>query len=76
MSKVRERNGSAWLLPDDGKRIDHRLRHDMRRFDDADEVDLVVVGCRCRRLDADPAAGPRGMEGRGDGCRAVLGPGH
>jgi choline dehydrogenase-like flavoprotein len=45
MSTVRERNESAWLIPNDGSRTNHRLRHDMRRFDDTDEVDLVVVGC-------------------------------
>ena len=45
MSNVRDRNDSAWLLPADGKRVNHQLRHDMRRFDDTDEVDLVVVGC-------------------------------
>ena len=42
--EVRARNDSAWLLPTDGTRTDHRLRDDMRRFDDDDEVDLVVVG--------------------------------
>ena len=42
---VRDRNESAWLLPTDGSRTNHRLRRDMRRFDDSDEVDLVVVGC-------------------------------
>jgi choline dehydrogenase-like flavoprotein len=42
---VRDRNASAWLLPGDGTRTDHRLRRDMRRFADEDEVDLVVVGC-------------------------------
>ena len=42
---VRARNQSAWLLPPSGFPADHRLRRDMRRFDDADEVDLVVVGC-------------------------------
>jgi choline dehydrogenase-like flavoprotein len=41
---VRGRNLSAWLLPNDGNRTDHRLRDDMRRFADDDEVDLVVVG--------------------------------
>ncbi|GAA1894902.1 GMC family oxidoreductase [Lapillicoccus jejuensis] len=41
---VRSRNDSAWLLPTDGSRTNHRLREDMRRFDDEDEVDLVVVG--------------------------------
>ena len=45
MNLVRERNESAWLLPTDGSRTNHRLRADMRHFDDADEVDLVVVGC-------------------------------
>ena len=45
MSRVRDRNESAWLLPADGKRVNHQLRHDMRRFDDNDEVDMVVVGC-------------------------------
>jgi choline dehydrogenase-like flavoprotein len=44
-SPVRGRNESAWLLPVDGTRTNHRLREDMRRFDDAEEVDLVVVGC-------------------------------
>ena len=42
---VRARNESAWLLPNDGSRTNHRLRHDMRRFADADEIDLVIVGC-------------------------------
>ncbi|GAA1953254.1 GMC family oxidoreductase [Nocardioides panacihumi] len=45
MNSVRDRNESAWLLPTDGTRTNHRLRHDMRRFADTDEVDLVVVGC-------------------------------
>ncbi|MFB7909881.1 GMC family oxidoreductase [Kitasatospora sp. NPDC056076] len=43
--RVRERNESAWLLPDDGARFDQQLVRDMRRFADADEVDLVIVGC-------------------------------
>jgi len=42
---VRDRNESAWLLPNDGTRTPHALRADMRRFDDTDEVDLVIVGC-------------------------------
>jgi len=42
---VRARNESAWLLPDDGRRTNHRLRRDMRRFGDDDEVDMVIVGC-------------------------------
>jgi choline dehydrogenase-like flavoprotein len=45
VSNVRDRNESAWLLPNDGSRTNHRLRADMRRFADTDEVDLVVVGC-------------------------------
>jgi choline dehydrogenase-like flavoprotein len=45
MTDVRDRNESAWLLPNDGTRTNHGLRRDMRRFDDSDEVDLVVVGC-------------------------------
>jgi choline dehydrogenase-like flavoprotein len=42
---VRRRNDSAWLLPNDGTRSPHRLRADMRRFDDNDEVDLAIIGC-------------------------------
>ena len=42
---VRDRNASAWLLPAGGVGTDHRLRQDMRRFSDTDEVDLVIVGC-------------------------------
>ena len=45
MSRVRDRNESAWLLPNDGTRTNHGLRRDMRRFADTDEVDLLVVGC-------------------------------
>ncbi len=45
MSSVRKRNESAWLLPNDGTRTNHQLRTDMRRFDDNDEVDAVIVGC-------------------------------
>jgi choline dehydrogenase-like flavoprotein len=45
MTAVRDRNASAWLLPNDGSRTNHRLRRDMRRFDDRDEVDIVIVGC-------------------------------
>ena len=41
---IRARNESAWLIPNDGSRTDHRLRADMRRYADDDEVDLVVVG--------------------------------
>ncbi len=42
---VRLRNESAWLLPNDGTRSNHRLRRDMRRFADADDVDIAIVGC-------------------------------
>ena len=42
--QIRARNESAWLVPNDGTRTNHRLRADMRRFADGDEVDLVVVG--------------------------------
>lgn len=42
--QVRARNESAWLLPNDGRRVDHGYRENMRRFADRDEVDLVVVG--------------------------------
>ena len=42
---VRDRNASAWLVPNDGARTNARLLDEMRRYDDADEVDLVVVGC-------------------------------
>ena len=45
MDGVRSRNESAWLLPNDGTRTNHRLRQDMRRFADEDEIDLVIVGC-------------------------------
>src|SRR6201995_5638662 len=45
MPSVRDRNESAWLLPNDGSRTNHGLRRDMRRFADSDELDLVIVGC-------------------------------
>ena len=45
LHQVRRRNESAWLLPNDGSRTNHRLRADMRRFDDSDEVDVAIVGC-------------------------------
>jgi len=43
-AKVRRRNESAWLLPNDGTRTNHALRRDMRTYADGDEVDLVIVG--------------------------------
>jgi choline dehydrogenase-like flavoprotein len=45
MRRVKARNASAWLLPADGTRGFGDLRQRMRRFDDEDEVDIVVVGC-------------------------------
>ena len=44
MRKVRERNESAWLISAK-ERTNHGLRRDMRRFEDEDEVDIVIVGC-------------------------------
>ncbi|MCZ2401971.1 GMC family oxidoreductase [Paenarthrobacter sp. Z7-10] len=44
MASVRDRNASAWLLPA-GPGTNHGLRDDMRRFDDDDEVDIVIIGC-------------------------------
>lgn len=44
LGEVRQRNASAWLLPNDGARTDHRLRDDMRRYRGDDEVDVVIVG--------------------------------
>jgi choline dehydrogenase-like flavoprotein len=41
---VRARNASAWLLPTGQERTNHRLRADMRRYDDTDELDAVIVG--------------------------------
>ena len=61
---IRARNESAWLLPNDGSRTNHRLRADMRRFDDDDEVDLVVVGAGAGGGVLDPAAGPGRLAGR------------
>jgi choline dehydrogenase-like flavoprotein len=42
---VRSRNESAWLVPNDGSRTNLRLVDEMRRFDDEEEVDAVIVGC-------------------------------
>lgn len=44
VSSVRERNESAWLVPNGQERSNHRLRSDMRRYGDQEEVDAVVVG--------------------------------
>jgi choline dehydrogenase-like flavoprotein len=43
-TELRRRNESAWLIPNDGSRANHRLRRDMRRYLQSDEVDMVVVG--------------------------------
>jgi choline dehydrogenase-like flavoprotein len=45
VTRVRDRNESAWLLPNDGSRTNHRLRVAMRTFTDEDEVDIAIVGC-------------------------------
>lgn len=45
MTRVQDRNESAWLLTPDGATIEPGLRENMRTFDDDDEVDLVIVGC-------------------------------
>jgi choline dehydrogenase-like flavoprotein len=44
LDHVRRRNESAWLMPPHPG-TNHQLRKDMRRFEDDDEVDLVIVGC-------------------------------
>ena len=41
---IRARNESAWLIPNDGSRVNHQLRADMRRYAHTDEVDVVIVG--------------------------------
>ena len=41
---VRDRNESAWLLPS-SPGFPHRLRDEMTRYDERDEVDIVIVGC-------------------------------
>jgi choline dehydrogenase-like flavoprotein len=47
LDSVRERNDSAWLLPDPASdlRTPWNLRRDMRRFRDEDVVDALIVGC-------------------------------
>ncbi|UBV13732.1 GMC family oxidoreductase [Mycolicibacterium fortuitum] len=44
LREVRRRNSSAWLIPNDGSRTNHRLRADMRRYHADDDVDVVIVG--------------------------------
>jgi choline dehydrogenase-like flavoprotein len=41
---IRARNESAWLIPNDGSRVNHRLRADMRQYEHTEEVDVVIVG--------------------------------
>lgn len=41
---IRARNESPWLIPNDGSRVNHRLRADMRHYDEGEEVDVVIVG--------------------------------
>ena len=43
--RVRRRNESAWLIPPGQGRTDFDLRARMRRFDDSEVLDAVVVGC-------------------------------
>jgi choline dehydrogenase-like flavoprotein len=45
MNRVRQRNASAWLLPNDGSRTNLELVERMRRFEDDDEIDIAIVGC-------------------------------
>jgi choline dehydrogenase-like flavoprotein len=47
LDSVRERNESAWLLPDPAgdMRTPWNLRRDMRRFREEDVVDALIVGC-------------------------------
>jgi choline dehydrogenase-like flavoprotein len=45
VNRVRDRNESAWLLPNDGTRTNHHLRRQMRHHGDDDEVDIAIVGC-------------------------------
>lgn len=44
LRSVRSRNESAWLIPNNGDRTNHRLRADMRRHAHDDVIDLVIVG--------------------------------
>jgi choline dehydrogenase-like flavoprotein len=43
--QLRERNESAWLIPTGQERTNWSLRDQMRRYDENEEVDVVVVGC-------------------------------
>ncbi|HVM64067.1 MAG TPA: GMC family oxidoreductase, partial [Acidimicrobiales bacterium] len=42
---LRARNASPWLVPHGDTHVDHRLRQDMRHYDENDEVDIAIVGC-------------------------------
>src|SRR4051794_41864341 len=74
MPGVRTRNESAWLLPNDGSRTDHRQRDGMRRFADTDELDLVIVGCGAGGAVLLQRLGPGRWGGAGPGAGPVLGP--
>ncbi len=55
---VRERNASAWLIPNDGSRTNHALRADMRRYDPPGRGGPGDRRCWCRWQRPRPAAGP------------------
>ena len=76
MPGVRDRNESAWLLPNDGTRTNHRLRagHAAVRRHRRDRPGHR--GLRRGRLGAAAAAGPGRLAGGGPGRGPVLGPGH
>jgi hypothetical protein len=44
MNNVRARNASAWLVPKDGTRTNHRLIDEMRRYDLEEEWTLSLSG--------------------------------
>src|ERR1700729_4173498 len=64
MTAVRERNESAWLLPNDGSRTNRRQRHSRPGGG----------GLRGRGIDPAAAAGPAGLAGGRPGRGALLGP--
>ena len=73
---IRARNESAWLIPNDGSRTNHRLRADMRRYDDDDEVDVVIVGAGAGGGVLTQRLARAGWRVVVPGRRTVLGPGH
>ena len=74
--EIRARNESAWLIPNDGTRTNHRLRSDMRRYADGDEVDLVVVGAGAGGSVLTQRLARAGWRVVLPGRRPVLGSGH